>query len=220
MSKVIFSGEVGRLEGMYTHIASEDAHIAVVLHPNPLQGGTMSNKVVKVAHKALVDAGCSVLRFNFRGVGVSEGTYSNGIGELADTMVALDWLHRMNPGNRKVWVVGYSFGALVGMQLLMRRPDVGGFIAICPPANTNDFSFLAPCPTSGMIINGEEDTVCPVEHVGQLVNKLNAQKCVSIQYEVIPGCNHTFDNKTQILRQLIYDYVSVHREYTPIDFVI
>ena len=180
----------------------------------------MNNKVVKTACKALVECGTSVLRFNFRGVGVSEGEYSGGVGELADTMIALDWLHRMNPGNRKVWVVGYSFGALIGMQLLMRRPDVGGFVAICPPANINDFAFLAPCPVSGLVINGEDDRVCPASNVGAMVNRLNSQKGGCVQYEVIPGCGHTFDDKHQVLHRLIYEYVSTNRGYKSIDFVV
>lgn len=208
MPSVIFSGAAGRLDGMYMHSPLPNAPLAVLLHPSPMQGGTMNNKVVKAVYKTLSKHGFSVLRFNFRGVGSSEGESKNGSGELADAMYALDWIQKMNPGDRKIWVVGYSFGALIAMQLLMRRPEIGGFISICPPANIYDFSFLAPCPVSGLIVNGEDDVICPIEHVEKLSERLNAQNGISVQYSVIPECNHTFDSKLEDLQQIIIDYVT------------
>lgn len=207
MPSVMLSGEAGRLEGKYIHNSSVRAPLAVVLHPNSLQGGTMNNKVVQALYKAFIKAGCSTLRFNFRGVGLSEGSYGNGVGELADAMTALNWLQKINPGERKIFIAGYSFGALIGMQLLMRRPELKGFVSVCPPANVYDFSFLAPCPVSGMIINGEDDVVCPVEHVEKLVDKLSAQKGLEIKYEVLQDCGHTFDDKLDELQISVVNYV-------------
>lgn len=208
MPSVMLPGEVGRLEGKYVHNASMQAPLAVILHPNSLQGGTMNSKVVQALYKAFIKAGCSTLRFNFRGVGLSEGEYSNGIGELNDAMMALNWLHKINPGERKIWIAGYSFGALIGMQLLMRRPELKGFVSVCPPANIYDFSFLAPCPVSGMVINGEDDVICPIEHVDKLVDKLSAQKGLDIRYKILQGCGHTFDNKLDELQKTVLDYIS------------
>src|SRR5690606_31777048 len=99
----------------------------------------------------------STLRFNFRGVGGSQGVFDDGEGELSDAAYALDWMQDLNKNAPYVWVGGFSFGSWVGMQLLMRRPEIKGFISISPPANDRDFSFLAPCPTSGLIIHGSDD---------------------------------------------------------------
>jgi ABC-type dipeptide/oligopeptide/nickel transport system permease component len=103
--------------------------------------------------------GFSVLRFNFRGVGRSQGSFEDGPGELSDATMALDWLQTMNPDAKQCWIAGYSFGAWIALQLLMRRPDINNFIAVSPPANEKDFSFLAPCPASGLIVQGGIDEI-------------------------------------------------------------
>jgi hypothetical protein len=92
------------------------------------------------------------IRFNFGGVGKSDGIFDNGEGELSDAACILDWLQQYNTNSKICWVAGFSFGAWIGMQLLMRRPELNGFVSVSPPANMRDFSFLAPCPSSGLII--------------------------------------------------------------------
>ncbi len=194
MPHVIFAGECGRLEGRYhDHPGVKDAPIALVLHPHPQFGGTMNNKVVYNLHYAFHRMGFNVLRFNFRGVGRSEGEYDQGVGELADAAAALNYLEQLNPNARHCWVVGFSFGAWIGMQLLMRRPEVTGFVSVSPPANMYDFSFLAPCPASGLIINGAADRVAPPEAVDGLVAKLQEQKGITITHEVIEGAGHFYE---------------------------
>ena len=123
----------------------------------------MNNKIVQLLYKDFVRRGFATLRFNFRGVGKSQGTFDNGIGELSDAASALDWVQQIHPEAETTWVAGVSFGAWIGMQLLMRRPEIRGFISIAPPANMYDFSFLAPCPSSGIIIQGEADEVVTPE---------------------------------------------------------
>ena len=194
MPGIILTGNVGRIEARYHHSKNPDAPLAIILHPNPLQGGTMNNRVTVTLYNTFIENGFSALRFNFRGAGKSEGVYDKGEGELTDTAAVLDWLQSINRGQRPIWIAGFSFGALIGMQLLMRRPEIVGFISVCPPANIYDFSFLAPCPVSGMIINGENDVICPLENVNKLVDKLNSQRDISIDYRVIPNCDHSFTN--------------------------
>ena len=126
-------------------------------------------------------------------MGKSEGSFDQGIGELADATSALDFLQSHVPNARACWVVGFSFGAWIGMQILMRRPEVTGFVAISPPASTYDFSFLAPCPSSGLIINGSNDRVVPSYKVTELVAKLQQQKGIVITHEAIDNANHFFD---------------------------
>ena len=143
MVEVLFNGHAGRIEGRYYKSPRPNAPVALILHPDPMFGGTMNNKVVYSLFSCFKDLGFSVLRFNFRGVGRSQGQFENGVGELSDATVALDWLQNMNPDAKQCWIAGYSFGAWIGMQLLMRRPDINNFIAVSPPANERDFSFLA-----------------------------------------------------------------------------
>jgi alpha/beta superfamily hydrolase len=165
MPEIVLLGHAGRIEARYHHSRNTNAPLVIVLHPNPLQGGTMNNRVTITLYNAFVENGFSAIRFNFRGVGKSEGAYDKGEGELSDTAAVLDWIQSVNHGDRPLWVAGFSFGALIGMQLLMRRPEIAGFVAVCPPANLYDFSFLAPCPVSGMMINGGNDPICPLENV-------------------------------------------------------
>ncbi|MBL4876408.1 MAG: prolyl oligopeptidase family serine peptidase, partial [Cohaesibacteraceae bacterium] len=100
---------------------------------------------------------------------------------------------------RGCWVAGFSFGAWIGMQLLMRRPEIEGFMSIAPPSNLHDFSFLAPCPSSGLIIHGDADRVVPVKDVQTLVDKLKTQKGIVITQEILPGANHFFEGQVEHL---------------------
>jgi uncharacterized protein len=192
MPEVMFAGPDGRLEGRYHHSQDREAPVALILHPHPLHGGTMNNRVVHSLYGRFQAMGFSVLRFNFRGVGRSQGRYDGGIGEISDAAAALDFLQTVNPAASMLWVAGYSFGAYVGMQLLMRRPEMGGFVSISAPASHYDFGFLAPCPCGGLILHGEQDELVPVSSVQKLVDKLNTQKGVKIDYRVMEGAGHVF----------------------------
>ena len=192
MPEVIFNGPEGRLEGRYHPSKLDNAPVAVVLHNSPEVGGSMNNKVTYALYHTFQRRGFSVLRFNFRGVGRSQGRYDAGAGELSDAASALDWLQTYNPNARECWVGGYAFGAWIGMQLLMRRPEINGFISVAPPANKYDFTFLAPCPASGQIVHGSRDSETPPEPVAKLANKLNQQKSISVDHAVIEGADHAF----------------------------
>jgi len=192
MPEVIFNGADGRLEGRYHHGPNAHAPLALILHPHPLHGGTMNNKVVYDLFYIFARRGFSVLRFNFRGVGRSQESFDHGQGELRDAAAALDWMQAHSPNSGGCWVAGFSFGAWIGMQLLMRRPEVRGFISVALPANMYDFSFLAPCPSSGLMVHGGKDTVVPADSVDKLVQKLRQQRGIQIDLEVIPEADHFF----------------------------
>jgi len=194
MPEILFTGPEGRLEGRYHPQREKDAPIALILHPHPQFGGTMNNRVVYNLHYCFYKMGFNVMRFNFRGVGRSQGEFDQGVGELSDAAAALDYLQMHNPNTKHCWVVGFSFGAWIGMQLLMRRPEISGFISVSPPANMYDFSFLAPCPSSGLIINGSSDRVAPPEDILSLVEKLHEQKGITITQEIVDGADHFFQN--------------------------
>ena len=209
MPEVIINGPVGRIEARYHHESANFAPIAVILHPHPQFGGTMNNQIVYQLYYSFVKRGFSVLRFNFRGVGRSQGLFDNGPGELSDAAMALDWLQIYNPDARSCWIAGVSFGSWIAMQLLMRRPEVDGFIAVAPPANLYDFSFLAPCPSSGLMVNGGEDRVVPSESVKGLVEKLKTQKGITISHETITGANHFFEDKVDNLLNVVDGYLDL-----------
>ncbi len=209
MPEVIFTGPAGRLEGRYHAAKQKNAPIAMVLHPHPQFHGTMNHQIIYQCYYAFAHRGFSVLRFNFRGVGRSQGSFDHGTGELSDAASALDWAQTINPEARACWVAGFSFGAWIGMQLLMRRPEVEGFISIAPPANLYDFSFLAPCPSSGLIVHGEKDAVVPPKDVNTLVEKLKTQKGIVIDQQIIPGANHFFDGKLEPLMETVTGYLDM-----------
>lgn len=207
MPEVIINGPEGRLEGRYHHSKQPNAPIALFLHPHPQHGGTMNNKVVYTLYQNFVRRGFSCLRFNFRGVGRSQGTFARGEGELSDAASALDWMQSFNENATGCWIGGFSFGAWIGMQLLMRRPEIDGFISIAPPANMYDFTFLAPCPASGLMVTGSQDDIVPPESVTKLVDKLRQQRGIAIGHATIDGANHFFANQLEELNNVVDLYL-------------
>ena len=207
MPEVIFTGPEGRLEARYQPSEDKNAPIAIILHPHPQFGGTMNNKVVYNLHYAFFNMGFTVLRFNFRGVGRSQGEYDQGIGELSDAASALDYLQSMNNNSKHCWVAGFSFGAWIGMQLLMRRPEITGFISVAPPANMYDFSFLAPCPSSGIVIHGTGDKICTPDLTRDVMAKTRTQKGRRIHFETIDGADHFFSQHEEALMTMASGYL-------------
>ena len=206
MPEVHFNGPEGRLEGRYHASSKNNAPIAIVLHPHPQHGGTMNNKIVYTVYNSFAERGFTVMRFNFRGVGKSEGEFDHGIGELSDAAAALDWLQSFNANAPRCWIAGFSFGAWIGMQLLMRRPEVDRFLSLAPPANMFDFSFLAPCPSSGLIIHGTADQHVPGLNIAQLYEKLSSQKTITVELEKMQGADHFFTDRLDELRAVIDKY--------------
>ena len=207
MPEYIINGPEGRLECRYMPGASYDAPTALVLHPEPNKKGTMNNRVTFATYKLFQKRGFSVMRFNFRGVGRSEGTFDNGEGELADAASAMDWLQSQNPTSNTSWISGFSFGSWIGMQLMMRRPEITGFISISPPASTHDFSFLAPCPASGLIVQGKDNDLVPASKVENLVERISKQKGISIEISIIEGANHFFTSHLDEAMTSINNYL-------------
>ena len=167
----------------------------------------MNNKVVYQLYQTFVNRGFATLRFNFRGVGRSQGVYDRGEGELSDAASALDWLQTIHTDAPQCWVAGFSFGAWIGMQLLMRRPEINGFISIAPPANMYDFSFLAPCPASGLVIHGDKDEIVPPDSIDEMIAKVAKQRDVVIESQLIEGANHFFGNELEQVEANVTAYL-------------
>ena len=208
MPEVIINGPAGRLECRYMPGATSDAPTALVLHPEPHKNGTMNNRVTFATYKLFQTRGYATMRFNFRGVGRSQGTFEQGDGELADAATAMDWLQAQFPSSNVCWIAGFSFGSWIGMQLMMRRPEIQGFVSVTPPAVTHDFSFLAPCPASGLIMHGELDEQVPPESVEKLVERLSIQKGVNITVDVLPGANHFFTDHLDPMIERVEAYLN------------
>ena len=211
MPEVIFPGAAGRIEGRYSPGKRENAPVALILHGHP-KGGPTSNMnfppVVQL-YRIFMQRGFATLSFNFRGVGKSQGEFDMGLGELADAASALDWLQGANPAASETWVAGWDFGAFIGMQLLMRRPETDGLISVAPPTNMYDFSFLAPCPASGLFLHGGGDTVTPPNEVERVVAKLRTQKGIVIDYQLVDGATHFFLEHAGEIEQRVGAYVDV-----------
>ena len=208
MPEVMFAGPDGRLEGRYHHSKEAGAPLALLMHPHPMHGGTMNNRVTYTMYQSFQKLGFSVMRFNFRGVGRSQGRYDGGVGEIGDAAAALDWMQAVNPGHGGLWISGYSFGAFIGMQLLMRRPEVSGWVSVAPPANHYDFGFLAPCPCGGLMLHGDSDELVPEPAVKKLVDKLNTQKNVTVDYRILPGADHVFASHADAVGVALEDHVT------------
>ena len=207
MPDITFTGPEGRLEGKFFPSENPFAPIALVMHPHPLHGGTMNNKVTYRMYEAFARCGFSVMRFNFRGVGNSQGEWDQGVGELSDAAAALDWLHNASPNARSIWIAGFSFGAWITMQLLMRRPDVSRFIAVAPPVGLYDFSFFSPCPSSGLVTIGSADEIVDVNKVEELLRTTTRQKNVKIHYSNIPDGDHFFTSHQDKLAETLCRYI-------------
>ena len=206
-SEIFIPGHAGRLEAKYYKNPKFGSPVAIVLQPHPQYGGTMKNKIVQLMFNIFLENGFSVIKLNFRGVGKSDGVFDNGQGELSDAAAALDWIERENLDYSQCWVSGFSFGALICMQLIMRRPEVDNFIAISPQPNVYDFSFLAPCPTSGQVVYSENDELVTQESINELDSRIKNQKGVKVMFSKIKNANHFFKDKEIDLKKEVENYI-------------
>lgn len=172
--------------------------VALVCHPHPQYGGTMHNSVVYHVAKALRERGLAVLRFNFRGVGRSEGTHDLGRGEQDDVRAALDALLARYP-NCPCWLAGYSFGAWVGLRVGIDDPRVDGLLAVGMPVNSLDFGDLERCGKRLAVVQGGGD-----EHGSELTLRavIGGLTCPA-HLEVIEGAGHFFSDRLEELRAAV-----------------
>ena len=205
--EIFIPGPSGRIQAKYFKNRQEGSPVAIVLQPHPQYGGTMNNKIVYETYSSFYKNGFSVIRINFRGVEKSDGIFDNGQGELTDAAAALDWIEKENPGYNQCWVSGFSFGALICMQLIMRRPEVNKFIAISPQPNVYDFTFLAPCPISGLITYGKNDELVSEDSILSLKKRLMMQKNIEVKFNSIINANHFYKGKEKELTSVIEHYL-------------
>ncbi len=197
----------GRLEGIYKKSEQKNAPSVLLLHPHPLYGGNMHNKVLFLMEKAFINYGFSTLRFNFRGVGNSDGTYGAGIEEIIDASTCCDWMQEANPTASSFWVAGFSFGAYIAIQIMMRRTEISRFVAIGSPANMFDMSFIYPCPTNGIFIHAEKDIIAPIKEAEKIIKRAVRTKDKEIEYKIIKSADHFFTQYSDELFSVISLYI-------------
>jgi alpha/beta superfamily hydrolase len=197
----------GQLEAIYRPRSNQAERVALVLHPHPLHGGTMHNKVVFRAAKALNECGFETLRFNFRGVGLSTGEFDEGRGECADAQAALDYLLDNQRNAREVIVAGFSFGSIVGLRVGCSDERVDKLIAIGAPARLllmDNPDFLASCAKPKLFIHGVEDDVAPLAPLEEFLATLPSLSDFKI--ERIAGAGHFFDNHAGELMRAVKNF--------------
>jgi alpha/beta superfamily hydrolase len=194
----------GRLEAILKEPRGELRGVALVLHPHPLGGGTMHNKVVFRAAAALNEAGLITLRVNFRGVGQSTGTHDEGQGEQDDVRAGLDYLEEKYPG-QKITLCGFSFGSRVGLEAGLADNRVVRLISIGTPVDKYDFSFLERCRKPILFVHGEHDEYGDVNRLREMVERIAAHTPAELR--VIEGAGHFFDDQLDELKRVIAEWV-------------
>lgn len=198
----------GRIEAILKEPPSERRGSALVLHPHPLHGGTMHNKVVFRAARGLGDAGLATLRINFRGTGQSTGEHDAAQGgEQEDARLGLDYLSERYP-DEPLFLAGFSFGARVGLEVGTLDPRVRFLIGIGTPVSIAerdyDFSFLTDCRKPLLLVHGEHDEFGSLEDLRALAARIPPE--ANVRIEVIPNAGHFFDDQLEDLRRVIADW--------------
>ena len=203
---LFLAGPAGRLEALLNEDAPDATHAALVCHPHPLYGGTLHNKVVFHTMKALNGLGFPVLRFNFRGTGLSEGEHAGGVGEADDVRTALDWLD--HEFHLPLVFAGFSFGAAVGLEPACAHDRVRAVIGVGIPVapvdeRAYDFEFLCSCEKPKLLVSGARDVFGPRAKLEELERRLPEPK----KLVVIEGGDHFFEGRLRELREAIESWI-------------
>jgi len=202
------TGPAGHLEALLDLPQGREPRAAVVFaHPLPTHGGTMHTKAVYQGAKGLVRAGCAVLRFNFRGVGKSQGSFTDGEGERGDFKAALEYMAQRFP-TQNLWAAGFSFGAWIALETGATDDRVTVLIGIAPPVTRKgyDFSHTRTSTKPKFFVQGEADDICPIQDMWKFYGMLPEPK----ELIVIDGADHLFDGHTtqvgEALEDLLVDF--------------
>jgi len=199
-------GPAGRLEALLNAGSAGATYAALVTHPHPLFGGTMHNKVVYHAAKALSSFGFPVLRFNFRGAGLSEGKHDNGRGEVDDVRAALHWL--MNEYGLPIVFAGFSFGASTGLRASCPESRVSHLISLGTPVAAEGrvyaYKFLSECSKPKLFVSGDHDQFGPVHEIERLVARAADPK----KLVIVPNADHFFEGQLPVMREVVESWMA------------
>lgn len=201
--QLLIPGPAGPLEAILVrHPSPRRTKVAVIAHPHPRFGGSLHSRVVYHIYRALHESGFSTVRFNFRGVGRSSGSFDHGEGEQDDLRAAIDFARKQIPG-APLWLAGYSFGSSMSLRVGCRDASVEAIIAVGTPVSLNDFSFLVDCPKPKYFVQGTRDEFGSVEEIRSLVLSLSESRELSL----IEGADHSFAQHLDRLRESIVGLV-------------
>jgi hypothetical protein len=210
--KVFIPSDGIQLEGLLSiQEAPSFSGGVICCHPHPQYGGEMSHPVLTTALEAAFEEGFSTLRFNFRGVGESEGSYEEGIGERRDVKAVADYFFpRLKNNHSPVILLGYSFGAWIGFPTAIEDERFKGMVGIAPPLEIYDFGFLKECKKRKLFIVGNQDLFCPPSRLEKWYQQLEEPKSLV----VIPGADHFFFSHTPSLIQPLREFFKeIRSEY-------
>ncbi len=199
--KITFSSGQLLLEGRYNQLSA--SHGAIITHPHPLYGGDMTNPVVESMAGCFSKKMYSTLRFNFRGVGESEGQYDEGIGEQSDILAAVDFLCRQ--GLTAIYLVGYSYGAWVLAGIEELPVEITGEIFVSPPLALLPYASELNIPLLKLVITGEEDEIAPVELIRKNLGNWNSEA----QLEIVDFADHFYYGCFSALEKVVTDFLSI-----------
>lgn len=174
MVDIVISGEAGKLHAVYHKADAVAAPLAVILSGNPRQKYHMNDRISYAMFRAFMDAGFSVVRFNYRGVNDSEGAIGTTSENMLDIATVIDWIQNRNEDSDKIWLAGNQLGAWYVLQAMMRRPEVSGFALVSPDPSISDFAFLSPRPNRGLLLQGaseSDDAKAFATHLTQILKK-------------------------------------------------
>lgn len=203
-TELFLAGPAGRIECLadVPESGEERPVTAVICHPHPLHGGTLRNKVVTIIERSLRELGLHTLRFNFRGVGKSEGTFGDGQGELEDLRAVVDWVRQVRP-DTDLWLAGFSFGSYIALKAAQELP-VRQLITIAPPVERYEFSELPAPDCPWLAVQGDEDDVVSPQAVFDWAENMGPD---AVSLMVMEGAGHFFHRRLMDLRGLIKNHV-------------
>lgn len=204
MVDVVIPGDAGKIHAVYHKADDDTAPLAVVMSANPRTGFHMNNRISYAMFRAFMDIGFSVLRFNYRGVGDSEGTIGTTTENMLDIATVIDWIQNQNENSDKIWLSGHGLGAWYVLQAMMRRPEVSGFALVSPDSTASDFSFLSPRPNRGLLLQGMKESEDAVNFGVHLTQLLKKQAMIDLETIRIKDSDETYGTPAN-LKQMYND---------------
>ena len=207
---MILSGATGRIQASYHKSKNPAAPSAVVFHDMPALGGHMNEGANYTLFYAFLQMGFNVVRFNFRGVGGTEGEFEGGEAELTDASTVVDWMQERHEEASGFWLAGHGFGAWIAMQMLMRRIEITGYVSAALPQKKYDFSFFNPAPVGGLIIAAGSDASIPEESLKSFAGSINRQKAGRAEFASVRDADHNFRGHLKELFATLTRYIAAH----------
>lgn len=204
MVDIMITGDAGKLHAVYHKNATDGAPLAVVLSGNPRQKSHMNDRVSYAMFRAFMDIGFSVIRFNYRGVGESEGALGATADNMLDIATVIDWIQNNNEDSDNIWLSGNGLGAWYVLQAMMRRPEVSGFALVSPDTSVSDFAFLSPRPNRGLLLQGAQEGEDAKGYATHLTQVLKKQAMIDLETIRIKNADADYAQPGD-LRQLYND---------------